>query len=121
MHRARAARARRFDSLPSLSDEACFIPQKKAKVSKRQYSSKANGSNVRDFAAAKNTVLNLDIDEADSTRSVPADFWHLRHGSVWEDQSGASSTSFKWRFFNQHVEIAGPEAEVDGTAMPAEV
>ena len=31
----------------------------KAKVSKRQYSSKANSSNIRDFAMAKNTVLNL--------------------------------------------------------------
>ena len=30
--------------------------RKKAEVSKRQYSSKANSSNVHDFAAAKNTV-----------------------------------------------------------------
>ena len=30
--------------------------QKKAEVSKWQYSSKANSSNVRDFAATKNTV-----------------------------------------------------------------
>ena len=33
-----------------------FIYQKKAEVSKRQYSSKAKGFNVRDFATAKNTV-----------------------------------------------------------------
>ena len=31
---------------------------KKAEVSKRQYSSKAKNSNVRDFATAKNTVSN---------------------------------------------------------------
>jgi hypothetical protein len=59
MHCARAARVRGFDSLPSLSD-ARFIRIKKAEVSKRQYSSKAKGSNmgsnVRDFVAAKNTV-----------------------------------------------------------------
>ena len=30
--------------------------RKKAEVSKRQYSSKANSSNVHDFAVAKNTV-----------------------------------------------------------------
>ena len=39
-------------------DSARFIFQKKAEVSKRQYSSKAKGSNVRDFLAAENTVLN---------------------------------------------------------------
>jgi hypothetical protein len=36
--------------------EPRFIRPAQAEVSKRQYSSKANGSNVRDFLAAKNTV-----------------------------------------------------------------
>jgi hypothetical protein len=57
MHRARATPPLGFDSLPSLSDVgARFILRNKAEVSKRQYSSKAKGSNVRDFLAAKNTV-----------------------------------------------------------------
>ena len=61
-----AARPRGFDSLPSLSDigtvsEARFIPRFQAEVSKRFYSSKANGSNVCDFSAAKNSVQFCDI------------------------------------------------------------
>ena len=40
-----------------LPDKASLaLWRKKAEVSKRQYSSKANSSNVRDFAVAKNTV-----------------------------------------------------------------
>ena len=39
--------------------EARFIPQKKAEVSKRQYSSKAKGFNIHYFASVKDTVLNL--------------------------------------------------------------
>ena len=38
-------------------NEPRFIPQKKAEVSKRQYSSKAKGSNVRDFLPVIGTVL----------------------------------------------------------------
>ena len=61
-----AARPRGFDSLPSLSDigtvsEARFILRFQAEVSKRFYSSKANGSNVCDFSAAKNSVQFCDI------------------------------------------------------------
>ena len=41
---------------PSLLDEPRFILGKKAEVSKRQYSSKAKGFNIRDFFTAKNTV-----------------------------------------------------------------
>ena len=44
---------------PSRTLEARFIRRKKPEVSKRQYLSKANSFNVRDFSAAKNTVLNL--------------------------------------------------------------
>ena len=33
-----------------------FMRKYKAEVSKRQYSSKAKGSNIRDFAVTKNTV-----------------------------------------------------------------
>ena len=63
---ARAVRPRGFDSLPSLSDigtvsEARFILRFQAEVSKRFYSSKANGSNVCDFSAAKNSVQFCDI------------------------------------------------------------
>jgi hypothetical protein len=39
--------------------EARFLRKKKAEVTKRQYSSKAKSYNVRDFVAAKSTVLNL--------------------------------------------------------------
>ena len=45
-----------FDTSAFFMREPRFIRIKKADVSKRQYSSKAKSSNVRDFAAAKNTV-----------------------------------------------------------------
>jgi hypothetical protein len=54
MHRARGARAGLTVYPPSRT--ARFIPQKKAEVSKRQYSSKAKGSNVHDFLVTKYTV-----------------------------------------------------------------
>ena len=65
MARARRARAGLTVYPPSrtlepLAFEARFIYQKKAEVSKRQYSSKAKGSNICDFSTAKNTVQPLD-------------------------------------------------------------
>ena len=56
---ARAARARAGLTVypPSRTFEPLAFNEKKAEVSKRQYSSKAKGSNVRDFPAAKNTVV----------------------------------------------------------------
>jgi hypothetical protein len=61
MHRARAARPRGFDSLPSLSDVAPrFIYQNHAEVSKAwskvDYTWKSKSCNNREFFAAKNTV-----------------------------------------------------------------
>ena len=69
-----AARPRGFDSLPSLSDigtvsEARFILRFQAEVSKRFYSSKANGSNVCDFSAAKNSVQFCDIKKISATHT----------------------------------------------------
>jgi hypothetical protein len=74
MHRARAARSRGFDSLPSRSDVGTLsfwwiLPFCKARLgllscvlfqaegSKQQHSSKAKSFNVRNFLVAKNTVL----------------------------------------------------------------
>jgi hypothetical protein len=60
MHRARVARLRGFDSLPSLSDVGPrFILLLQAEVSKRFYSSKAKGFNVHYFAALIGTVVAL--------------------------------------------------------------
>ena len=60
MARARRAHAGLTVYPPSRTLELSrFIRQKKAEVSKRQYSSKAKGSNVRNFVVTKNTVLNL--------------------------------------------------------------
>jgi len=69
-----AARPRGFDSLPSLSDigtvsEARFILRFQAEVSKRFYSSKANGSNVCDFSAAKNSVQFCDIEKISASHT----------------------------------------------------
>ena len=69
-----AARPRGFDSLPSLSDigtvsEARFILRFQAEVSKRFYSSKANGFNVCDFSAAKNSVQFCDIEKISASHT----------------------------------------------------
>ena len=70
MYRARTARRRWFDSLPSLSDPR-FIPQKKAEVSKRQYSSNAKSSNVHDFLPIKNTVREQETPDGRFKTAVP--------------------------------------------------